>query len=275
MENIRRAVERARAGHGSFSSEILQSSSAPFPQHISPPAVSRAGAELQTEEATLDLAYLASRRIVSHNGADQRSRLYDVLRTQVLQSMTAKKWKILGVTSPTPGCGKTLTAVNLAFSFARQPDISVALIDMDLQKPQLASCLGVKLATGGLLDLLQGRAALPNVAIPVNAANQRIVVLPTVAARQSSELMSSHAMLKLLQDLRRDYQIVVLDLPPMLLSDDVIALAPQLDCVLLVAAVGLSKAAEVQGCIRHLEPSRLLRVVVNKATEANLPYSYY
>ena len=59
--------------------------------------------------------------------------------------------------------------------------------------------------------------------------------------------MGSHAMSKLLQDLRRDYQIIVLDLPPMLLSDDVIALAPQLDCVLLVAAIGLSKASEVAG----------------------------
>ena len=180
MENIRQAVERARAGQSSFSSEILQSSSAPLPQHMGPPTVTRAGAELQTEEATLDSIYLASRRIVSHNGADQRSRPYDMLRTQVLQSMTAKKWKILGVTSPTPGCGKTLTAVNLAFSIARQPDKSVVLVDMDLQKPQIANCLGVTLAAGGVLDLLQGRAALPDVAIPVRAGNQRIVVLPTV-----------------------------------------------------------------------------------------------
>ena len=48
----------------------------------------------------LDSIHLASRRIVSHNGADRRSRPYDILRTQVLQSMTADKWKILGVTSP-------------------------------------------------------------------------------------------------------------------------------------------------------------------------------
>ena len=95
------------------------------------------------------------------------------------------------------------------------------------------------------------------------------------ATRQSSELIASHAMSKLLQDLRRDYQIIVLDLPPMLLSDDVIALAPQLDCVLLVAAIRLSKVSEVEDCIRHLQPSQLLRVVANKATEANAQYNYY
>ena len=175
----------------------------------------------------------------------------------------------------TPGCGKTLTAVNLAFSIARQADKSVVLVDLDLQKPKIAECLGVTLAAGGVLDLLQGRTALQEVAIPVLAGNQRIVVLPAVGTRQSSELMTSHAMSRLLQDLRRDYQIVLLDLPPMLLSDDVIAVAPRLDCVLLVAAIGLSKASEVEDCIRHLQPSQLLRVVVNKATEANAQYNYY
>lgn len=275
MENIRQAVERARAGRSSFDFRILQSSSAPLPQHMGPPIVTRAEAELQAEEATLDTARLASKRIVSHDGADQRSRPYDMLRTQVLQSMTEKKWRILGVTSPTPGCGKTLTAVNLAFSMARQADKSVVLVDLDLQKPKVAECLGVRLAAGGVLDLLEERATLEEVAIPVLAGNQRIVVLPALGTRQSSELMSSRAMSKLLQDLRRDYQIIVVDLPPILVSDDVIALAPQLDCLLLVAAIGLSKASEVEDCIRHLQPSQLLRVVVNKATEANAQYSYY
>ena len=242
---------------------------------MGPPIVTRAEAELQAEEATLDTARLASKRIVSHDGADQRSRPYDMLRTQVLQSMTEKKWRILGVTSPTPGCGKTLTAVNLAFSMARQADKSVVLVDLDLQKPKVAECLGVRLAAGGVLDLLEERATLEEVAIPVLAGNQRIVVLPALGTRQSSELMSSRAMSKLLQDLRRDYQIIVVDLPPILVSDDVIALAPQLDCLLLVAAIGLSKASEVEDCIRHLQPSQLLRVVVNKATEANAQYSYY
>ena len=148
MENIRQAVERARAGRSPFSSEFLQSSSAPLPQHIGPPIATRDRAELQAEEAALDSVHLASRRIVSHNGADRRSRPYDILRTQVLQSMTAEKWKILGVTSPTPGCGKTLTAMNLAFSIARQPDRSVVLVDMDLQKPQVSQLPGPENCSG-------------------------------------------------------------------------------------------------------------------------------
>ena len=206
-------------------------------------------------------------RIVTHNGADQRSRPYDILRTQVLRSMGQGGWKILGVTSPRPGCGKTLTAVNLALSIARQPDQSVVLLDLDLQKPQIASCLGLKPVRGGVLDLLKQRTTLQSVATPVRAGSQRIVVLPTAETKQSSELMSSPAMHDLLQGIKESYpsHIVILDLPPILPSDDVIAILPQIDCVLLVMAVGLSKISEFEECQTHLHSSQLLRVVVNKA----------
>ncbi len=231
----------------------------------------------QIGETELNVAYLQSRRIVAYNGADQRSRPYDMLRTQVLQSMSVGGWKILGVTSPTPGCGKTITAVNLAFSIARQPDQSVVLVDLDLQKPQVANYIGLTPADGGALGFLQERATLRSATMPVRAGNQRIVVLPTAATRVSSELMGSRTMRSLLQDIRKNYQshIVILDLPPILSSDDVIAILPQIDCVLLVAAVGLSKTSEVEECNRHLQSSHLVRLVVNKANEENSSYYYY
>ena len=180
-------------------------------------------------------------------GADQRSRPYDMLRTQVLQSMDLNGWKIVGVTSPTPGCGKTLTAINLAFSIARQPDHAIALVDMDLRKPQIAKNLGLYPAGGGVLDLLKERNTLQNVAMPIRVENQRIVVVPTTSTKESSELMNSRAMANLLQNLRRDYQTIVVDLPPILSSDDVIRLLPQIDCVILVAAVGHFKTLRSRG----------------------------
>ena len=183
--------------------------------------------------------------------------------------MAGKFW---AVTSPTPRCGKTLTAVNLAFSISRQQGQSVALLDIDLQKPQIANCLGVTPADGGVLDLLNERTTLRNVTIPVRAGNQRIIVLPTAPTRESSELMGSHAMRNLLQDLRRDYQTIIVDLPPILPSDDVISVLPEIDCVLLVAAVGHSKVSEVKECMRHLQSSEVVRLVLNKATDANSNY---
>ena len=82
MDNIRQAVERVKASQNSLSPEILQGSSDALVAARSPAQSTRARAELHTKEAVLDSTYLASRRIVSHDGADHRSRPYDILRTK-------------------------------------------------------------------------------------------------------------------------------------------------------------------------------------------------
>src|SRR6185437_16710906 len=81
----------------------------------------------------LNAAHLESTRIIAHDIADPRSKSFDMLRTQVLQSMDMKSWQVLGVTSPTAGCGKSVISVNLALSIARQQERAVLLVDMDLQ----------------------------------------------------------------------------------------------------------------------------------------------
>ena len=271
MEKIREAVERARAYTASLSV-----------QRNEPGAPRRRldfeqGGESTRSSVVADVAissnFLLSKRIVSFNGADPRTRPYDILRTQVLQSMSVAGWKILGVTSPTPGCGKTVTAVNLAFSIGRQEDQSVVLADMDLQKPQVANCLGLTAHGEGLLDILEERANLRSVAIPVCVGNQRISVISTRRTRVSSELMGSRAMRSLLQELRNGQNIAILDLPPLLSSDDVLSVLPQIDCVMLVTAVGLSKPSDVEACVTHLQTSQLVRVVLNKAPDT--PAYYY
>ncbi len=192
-----------------------------------------------------------------------------MLRTQVLQSMDQKGWKILGITSPTPGCGKTVTAINLAFSIARQPERSVLLVDLDLQKPQVASCLGVK-RESGVVSVLEGRTSLSSAIIQARVAKHRVVVLPVEnSTSSSSALLASRAMGTLLQEIRRDYRspTVILDLPPMLSSDDVLAILPQLDCILLVAAVGTSTVSQIEECNNHLQSAEVIRFVLNKVPE--------
>jgi protein-tyrosine kinase len=273
MEKIRQAVERARASVStskSLASDRLDSSQ----RFVEPNIGLTNRAVTQIEETQVHGAHLLGHRIVSHNGADHRSRPYDMLRTQVLQSMASNAWTVLGVTSPTAGCGKTVTAINLAFSVARQRHQSAVLVDMDLQKPRIADYLGLTPRGGGVLAVLEGRANLHTAAITVRAGNQQLVVLPSAATRESSELMGSRATGNLLQEIKETFQshIIILDLPPILASDDVIALLPQIDCVLLVAAVGLSKASEIEESSRHLKSTHLVRLVVNKAAEAK---SYY
>ena len=172
----------------------------------SEPIASQAGSALRFNEVALDWSHLERHRIVGHNVADPRSRVFDILRTQVLQAMDQKNWQFLAVTSPTEGCGKTVTAINLALSIARQPERSALLIDMDLQRPTVADYLGIK-CRQGVQDILERRATLADAIIRADAESCELMVLPATAPTvRSSELIGSRNLDTMLQDIRENFR---------------------------------------------------------------------
>ena len=154
-----------------------------------------------------------------------------MLRTEILRSMNMKGWKTLAVTSPTPSCGKTLIATNLALSMAREPERRVLLADLDLRNPQVAGSLGLK-SGEGVLGVIEGRAEAESAIIRARAGSSRLEVLPTASTSNASDLVGSTAMKMLLQDVTGPGQsrIAILDLPPLLMGHDVISILPQVDC---------------------------------------------
>src|SRR6202042_3312506 len=98
--------------------------------------------DIQIKNVKLDQSRLEAARIVA-GASGGTGGYYDMLRTQVLQDMDKKSWQFLAVTSPTAGCGKTVTACNLAMSIARLPERSVLLVDLDLRQPMIAEYLGL------------------------------------------------------------------------------------------------------------------------------------
>ena len=278
MENIRIALERARAFSVDGGEQSAPSATSSPSLALEPHLASIENLiDGQGREVTLNLARLESNRIIAHDDADPRSKCFDMLRTQVLQSMDRKNWKVLGVTSPSPGCGKTVAAVNLALSIARQPDRSVLLVDLDLRKPQVASYLGIN-CDSGAVSVLNGRTSLSSAVVKARAGDYCITVLPAESTTSdSAALMVSRAMSAMLQEIKRNPHsyTVIIDLPPMLWSDDVIAVLPQLDCVLLLAAVGKSTVAEVEECTKHLQSAEVIRFVLNKSPELTKRYNAY
>jgi protein-tyrosine kinase len=93
----------------------------------------------------------------------------------------------------------------------------------------------------------------------------------------SSELMASQMMGTLLQTIKRDFRsrIVIFDLPPLLVGDDVISFLPRVDAVLLIMGVGTTSVAEIKECQKHLQRSKVVRVVVNKVTGSTDDYYGY
>jgi Mrp family chromosome partitioning ATPase len=274
MEHIKHALERARsinpnpAGLGSQDHAVAVQQ-AKFSKSDNGPA--KSGPVI-----ALDPKHLESVRIVAHDVMDPRSKSFDMLRTQVVRTMSFNKWQLVGITSPTPACGKTVTATNLALSIARQPEKSALLIDLDLQRPRVAAELGLQRDIG-LLSVLEGRSSLSDAIVRAAVGDTEISVLPCEKRTSySSEWMASSAMADIIQSVRKDYSshVVVIDMPPVLASDDVISILPQLDCLLLVVAVGTSSVADIEQCNKHLQSAEVVRVVLNKSSETRTGYYY-
>jgi protein-tyrosine kinase len=226
----------------------------------------------------LKAAHLESMRIVSHSKDDMRARSFDMLRTQVLQAMDASGWQFVAITSPTAGCGKTVTACNLALSIARLPERSVLLVDLDMRKPKVANYLGIR-REYGMLSVLQGRQNLLDAVVQVGIEREQLLVLPGEQTNASSEWMASPTLPTLLDVIKREFRsrIVILDLPPIWAGDDVLSVLPHLQSVLLVAEAGSTSASEIKECIKQLKSTPVVRVVVNKITEREptAPYNEY
>lgn len=270
MDSIKHAVELARAAEGAPNKTAGLAAGLQEGGRQSP-------LDPRGSEARLDASHLESARIVAHGSSSLSGRYYDMLRTQVLQEMDKKSWQYLAVTSPTAGCGKSVTACNLAVSIARLPERQVLLVDLDLRKPMVAKYLGLG-PHGGVLNVLEGRTALASAVLQASIGPSSFLVLPgSVAASNSSEWMASQTMGTLLQTIKRDYRsrIVIFDLPPMLMGDDVISILPRMDAALLVAGVGSTSVSDIKECQKHLQRTPVVRVVVNKTTESPDSYGYY
>lgn len=276
MERLKAAIEKASAererAQGAEAAAPPRPDSPPFREAVQEAARRRgedpAAFWAMLPEVTLSAPRLQRNRIVTFEKTDPAHVAFDVLRTRVLKAMRDNGWTRLAITSPSPDCGKTFVAVNLALSLARQADLRTLLFDMDLRVPSVASTLGLREARS-IQAFLQGRTEAaeyllrvgPNLALGLNT--QRV--------RDSAELIQARQTGAVLAETvsRLAPDMVIFDLPPMLAGDDALATLPYVDCVLLVAGAGQTKPEHIEACERLLEGNRaLLGVLLNKAEDA-------
>jgi len=226
----------------------------------------------KTKVVQIDDDHLIAKRIVSHNKNNLISTAFDLLRTQVLRKMEENGWRTLAVTSPSPEAGKTVVAINLAMSIAQQTEKTALLLDLELRRPKTAEYLGINFEVS-LNDLIEKDISISDALI--NPGIPRFVVLaPNKPISNSSEVLVSSRVNNLLTDIKKRYEdrTVIIDLPPVLNSDDTIAILPKIDCVLMVVANGMSTQQEIQDSLNHLKSANLLGVVLNKSEENTKTY---
>jgi Mrp family chromosome partitioning ATPase len=218
----------------------------------------------------LDPRVLADNRIVidEQSPADPA---YRMLRTRVLQRMRRNGWKTLAVTGTRSGEGKSLTAINLSISLARDLGTSVVLADLDFRKPSIHTHLGIA-ARYGIGDFLRGAVALEDAAVCPNVERLGILV-NTRSFRGSSEMLTSPQAANLVRRVKAgEGRIAVFDLPPVLATDDMLAFCPLVDAVLLVVAQGTTKHADMRATREVLQKVPIVGTVLNRSSAQNAPY---
>lgn len=231
------------------------------------------------QEVILDNSVLEQNRILPRITDQAALRAYKILRTRVLRRLEANQWRSFAVSGVTAGEGKTLTAINLAIALSQDVNTCVFLVDLDLQRPRVASYLGMTGLGGekGLSDYLLGEATVDSIIYSPNI--DRFSVIPNFQPiAQSSELLSSPRMLDLMHALESEAprRVIILDMPPVLASDDVLAFSPQLDGLLLVVGEGATSRDSLRSAREVLAEMNLLGVVLNRSAERddNAYYSY-
>ncbi len=285
MERIKQAIERARAERGTTNITPGQSS-APTADISKTSLIRREDkTELPASEVVyqstrtipVDFERLRSNRIITDVKDEPAADAYQVLRTQVLQRMRANGWKTLGITGVREGNGKTLTTINLGISLARELNQTVLMVDLDLRRPTMGRYL-VEQEMLGISDYLLGRAEVAEILF--NPGFDRLVVLPGhEPLTNSSEALSSPKMVKLVEELKSRYRdrIILFDLPPLLVGDDVIAFAPNVDAIMVVVEDGQTTSNDLRRALELLAPNTIIGTVLNKArvSEASQVRGYY
>lgn len=219
---------------------------------------------------TLNGDTLAGNGLFTNSAQSPTGPAFDILRTRIAQAMAEKGWRRIGITSPTHGCGKSFTAANLALALARRPGSRVVLIDLDLRNPGLHGLFGLT-PTGALRDFIDGTQ--PMESLFVRVGHSLALGLNAEPVPDASDLMQGPDSAQAFEalDTQLDPEIVVIDLPPVLVGDDVIGMAGMLDAVLIVADATRTTAKHIRACEALFEGRiPVMGVVLNRATDGGL-----
>lgn len=261
MEKLEAALAKAREARKATAVSIGDEIT-PHEQERVPVGV-REGDWTSLPELTISTDLAQQRRLSALTGGKDATP-YDMLRSRAIRLMKEAGWKRLAVTSPNAACGKTTVAMNLAVSLARQQDIKVLLIDVDLRRPALNKLIGHH-PKRSLHEVLAGACPLEDASVRVGA--NLIIATNNSPVQQPAELLHSARAREVLAAIEERWKpdVTIFDMSPMLASDDNVGFMGNVDCALLVAAAESTTLANIDACEKELaQLTNVLGVVLNK-----------
>ena len=206
------------------------------------------------------------------------SEAYKLLRTNLSFSFPDQTGcRVIGITSSASGEGKSTTSINLAYTIA-QENRRVLLLEADLRLPTMAKYLGVKTAPG-LSNLLAGQCGGTDILQRSGLNKNFWVATAGDIPPNPAELLSSQQMAATIETLKGFFDVIILDLPPVTVVSDAIAVSKLTDGMVLVVRQNYCSKAQVSEAVRKLRftGSRLLGFVMTGSDMARKGYSrsYY
>lgn len=218
--------------------------------------------------------------VINVNPKSIFSEAIKTIRTNLAFSMIDKEIKTILLTSPQSGDGKSFITANLAVAYA-QEDKKVLVVDCDLRKGRQHEIFEVmNLTSGGYSNLIlnyKDDTKLDKYII--NTSNKNIDLLPTGPTPPNPvELLASENNRKLMERIKKDYDVILLDCPPVLGLSDTMIMTKYSDANLIVVSSRKTKIESLDKAKKVFEQAKanITGVVINRASvKDNSYYSYY
>jgi tyrosine-protein kinase Etk/Wzc len=223
--------------------------------------------------------FQSNQRLLALNApADLAMEALRSLRTSLHFARFKTKNNLLMIAAPSPGVGKTFVAANLAVTMA-QAGQKVLLIDADMRRGTLHQALGVR-SEGGLSELISGQIPLEEAVRRVAGAENLSFISRGEVPPNPSELLMTPSFNELLGTLGKDYDIVIIDTPPVLAVTDAAVIGHQVGTCLMVVRFGLNQQREIALAKQRLEQNGVevkgaIFNGVQKKSGGHYAYSYY
>jgi len=207
---------------------------------------------------------LARNRIVAAQPESPEGEAYLALQAAVLQRIDEKGLRVIGVTSPTAGGGKTLTSVNLAVGLAVHAHRPTMILDFDLNAPEVHKLFDIDRSIGLEDHLFKG---IPVADVLFSPSIKGVSILPARGSvRAANEVIRSGQLAKVLEIVKRDYpeEILVLDLPSLNSASDGKTFEALADGILLVVEDDVTEERHYRRALESFSKQKLIGTVLNR-----------